>query len=482
MNARDAFSDELLSAYLDGEVSAEERKEVERLLAESAEHRRMLDGLRRLDDHLRLLPEYRLDDRVSRRIYDEVERLSQSSTTDAQEAEFTDELISAYLDGELPDEDQRRVEERLESSAECRHLLAELRELDGGLHALPSYQLDDGFADRVMRQAERHMLLVEPSGEEEAAEQVELAGKPGRDGDGATWRGFVWAAVAVAAAVLLIFGIIPIGPDDNSSLITFDPDSVVPTPPDIGPERMPPEGKPPTEIEEEPQGSIPFELVRRDAKQHLVLVYEVSVTPEGVDQAAFGNLLKRHEIRFNQTVAVVAPEQQKALLKHRFLQGVQVNEDDREDMDEVELFLVSCTGREADAMYRDLVNRPVGIASFFLNLTTREASDRVLQHLCDASGVSDESGQAIQLAVNFAILSRTARNLGAFGTIGWIEPSILDPSLAPPPAEPQPQEPGSNTGQVAPTPEALATGDFPCELLFVVRNLKPLDDGDDSDE
>jgi anti-sigma factor RsiW len=464
MNGRDAFSDELLSAYLDGEVSAEERKEVERLLAESNEYRRMLDGLRSVSEHLRLLPEYRLDASVSQRICDEVDRLSQSIETGDQEAESAAELISAYVDGELPDHDQRRVEQILEGSSKCRQLLAELRDLQADFRALPSYQLDDGFADRVMRQAERHMLLVEPSDEEEAARQVESAGKPERDADGSTWRSFVWAAVAVAAAVLLVFGI-PFGRDGGV------PDIV---------NRQP---KPPPNVQEQPRdgGSIPFELVRRNSKQHLVLVYELSVTPEGVEKAAFGNLLRRHEIRFNQTVAV-APKQQKALLKHRFLHDVQIGGGDQEDMDQVELFLVSCTGRVADAMYSDLVNRPAGIASFFLNLTTREAEDHVLHHVCDASGVSNESGQAIQLAVNFAILSRTARNLGMFGTIGSIEPSLLDPTLAPPPVETQPEAPSTNATQVGPTPEELATGEFPCELLFVVRNLKPLDDGDDADE
>jgi len=486
MNGRDPFSDELLSAYLDGEVSAEERAEVERLLEESDEHRRMLDGLRLLNDHLRLLPEFRLDDGVSQRICHEIERLARSPGTDAQDTELDGELISAYLDGELSDTDQQRVEERLESSSECRQLFAGLRELQADLRDLPTYQLDDGFADRVMRQAERHMLLVEPSGEEEAAEQVELAGRPDSDAGTSTWRSFVWAAVAVAAAVLLVVesGIIPTGVDnDGGGLVDVDRDGVIPRPPVIPPDGMPPDREQPAEIPEAPkdQPSIPFELVRRDSKLHLVLVYELSVTPEGVEMAAFGNLLKRHEIRFNQTVAV-DPKRQKSLLKHRFLQNVQIGGGDREGMDEVELFLVSCTGRVADAMYHDLVNRPVGVASFLLNLTTREAEDRVLHHLCDDSGVSDESGQAIQLAVNFAILSRTARNLGAFGSIGWIEPSLLDPTLAPPPTDAQPEDPGSGAAQVGPTPEAAATGDFPCELLFVVRNLKPLNDGDNADE
>jgi anti-sigma factor RsiW len=50
------FDDELLSAYLDDELSVAERADVERLLAERPEARRLLEELRTLRDDLRMLP------------------------------------------------------------------------------------------------------------------------------------------------------------------------------------------------------------------------------------------------------------------------------------------------------------------------------------------------------------------------------------------------------------------------------------------
>ena len=142
-------------------------------------------------------------------------------------------------------------------------------------------------------------------------------------------------------------------------------------------------------------------------------------------------------------------------------------------MDEVLLCIFSCSGRDADAMYHDLVNRPAGFASFYVNLTTKAAEDRVLDRLCEASGVSDERGRAVELLANFAILSRTARNLGTFGSIGWIEPSLLEPAPASPSEDAEPAA-SSGADQRA-AAQTASDDDFPCELLFVVRNLKPLD-------
>lgn len=53
--------DELISAYLDDELSAEERAYVERLLVERPEARRLLDELRGVRESLQALPSYRLE-------------------------------------------------------------------------------------------------------------------------------------------------------------------------------------------------------------------------------------------------------------------------------------------------------------------------------------------------------------------------------------------------------------------------------------
>jgi anti-sigma factor RsiW len=65
------FSDDLISAYLDDELSAEERSQVEQALKEDAEFRDVCDELRELRDRFGALPRYKLGktlvDRVMRR-------------------------------------------------------------------------------------------------------------------------------------------------------------------------------------------------------------------------------------------------------------------------------------------------------------------------------------------------------------------------------------------------------------------------------
>ena len=64
MNRPDEMSEELVSAYLDGEVTADEQARVESLLADSPAHRRLYDELRELRDHLQALPEWKAPDRL----------------------------------------------------------------------------------------------------------------------------------------------------------------------------------------------------------------------------------------------------------------------------------------------------------------------------------------------------------------------------------------------------------------------------------
>jgi len=500
MSGRDTFNTELLSAYLDGEMPSDERRDVERMLADSDELRRFLGQLRQLSNDLRLLPHYRVGEAVYDRILSEIEQISPGSTGEDEESDSADELISAYLDGELAESDRQRVEQQLGTNAEHRQMLGDLRDLQDSLQSLPTYHLDDGFADRVVRRAERQMLLGSKTDDDQTVAQVATAPEPASTGRRVRWRVYVWAAVAVATAVVLALTLPKggggghtdlVGPgtgtdtpgvvrdpsvapgEDSPALVDVEP------PGETGEHQIGPPG--PTDVEQSQWKVV--SSIQRNSRQRLVLVYELAITPEGVENAAFANLLKRHDIRFRQTVAVM-PNREKALLKHRFLQGVQIVPEDQDDMDEIELYLVSCSARDADHMYHDLLSRPVGVASFFLNLTTADAQDRILHRLCEASGVLDEGGQAVRLMANLAILSRTARNLEVFGSIRWVEPSLMDPSLAPKSAaskDDMPEEFDPNNVGAGPPPEAIATGDFPCELLFVVRNLEPLGSEDEAD-
>ncbi len=69
-----------------------------------------------------------------------------------------EELISAYLDGELTAEEKHRVERLLTESAEHRQLYEELRALRGTFAQLPRYRLPEDLSQRVLRRAEQELL------------------------------------------------------------------------------------------------------------------------------------------------------------------------------------------------------------------------------------------------------------------------------------------------------------------------------------
>ncbi|MGE3239552.1 MAG: anti-sigma factor, partial [Pirellulales bacterium] len=86
---------------------------------------------------------------------------------------FDDELLSAYLDGELTAEERARVEERLSVDPASRQLLDELRSVSQAMQGLPHAKLSGDLRESVLRRAERSMLV---------AKDATAAGRPGADG------------------------------------------------------------------------------------------------------------------------------------------------------------------------------------------------------------------------------------------------------------------------------------------------------------
>jgi anti-sigma factor RsiW len=490
MSGHDAFNEELLSAYLDGELSSEEREEVERTLARSAEYRELLEELRSLVKQLEQLPSSSLDEAFSDRVIERTKHIARPQGDEASPAELQPELLSAFVDGELTEDQSQFIEGMLETDVEGREYVNQLQDLDRRLQSLPSYHLDDAFAERVLARAEG-ILARQDDRTKAPDESVTVAGPVVETG--ASLRGFVWALVAVAAAVALAFffrGETTTGPQDLAKTPSVpqtpevDPETEDdPTGPDVA--VVPPDTRegggtgPEIERPGPPQLDGTWQVLadfRKNAKP-LIWVYELTITSEGVEKGAFANLLRRHKIRFGDTVPV-SEEEQGQLLRQRYLEGVKVVSEKTKGMDKVRLYLVTCKGHHVDAIYQDLVGRPRGIGSFFINLTTRGAGDDVLNRLCDASDIAERSSEAVELLGNFAIMSRTARELGMFGTIRWIEPDLL----IPPQPDDEEDEATTDDGNALAVGKKELAGDFKCEILFVVRNLQPIDDEEDPGE
>jgi anti-sigma factor RsiW len=114
-----------------------------------------------------------------------------------------DELISAYLDGELSGEELLRAEQLLATQPESRQLLEELTALRASLQGLPRQSLERGFADRVLRRAEREML--QPT---QTASQTPIAPRNDDHPPRLSWRRWqrplIWSTLAVAASLVVM--------------------------------------------------------------------------------------------------------------------------------------------------------------------------------------------------------------------------------------------------------------------------------------
>ncbi|MEX2172462.1 MAG: zf-HC2 domain-containing protein [Pirellulales bacterium] len=112
-------------------------------------------------------------------------------STETNQSDFDRELLSAYVDGELTGAERAAVEAHLASDPAARRQVEEFRRLSGLIQNLPQPSLPADFSARVIARAEqaRPAAVVEP-----------LRPSPTI---GRTWRGWVWAGAALAAALLL---------------------------------------------------------------------------------------------------------------------------------------------------------------------------------------------------------------------------------------------------------------------------------------
>src|SRR6476646_10458430 len=128
-----------------------------------------------------------------------------SSVTDPQPDPAADEIV-AYLDGELPPQDCRRVESRLATDEEFRQELNELGRAYDALDVLPTPTVDDGFARTTIELAcvAAEADLSEHSAATKAANRNRL------------WR---WIAAGVAASVFGFLAGQALIPHRNSELL-----------------------------------------------------------------------------------------------------------------------------------------------------------------------------------------------------------------------------------------------------------------------
>ena len=133
-----------------------------------------------------------------------------------------DELLSAYLDGELEAAEAARIEQLLGEDEQARATLEEMQAVRRALRALPRHALDAAFAGGVIRRAERAVLSGSAATSEPGESSVEPASHLKRH-----WRRIVWPLVAVAAALLVVVNpgnFFPTSQNDEPSVALQDDD------------------------------------------------------------------------------------------------------------------------------------------------------------------------------------------------------------------------------------------------------------------
>ncbi|MEO2023126.1 MAG: zf-HC2 domain-containing protein, partial [Pirellulaceae bacterium] len=118
-----------------------------------------------------------------------------------------EELISAYIDGELTSDEQARVEQALLEDPQSQQLLEDLQALHERLQAIPRSEPSQDYTQQILRRAER-AILTEPSetpGTSDGAKTPTLqpAIPVARSKQPANLKHLIWATTALAATLML---------------------------------------------------------------------------------------------------------------------------------------------------------------------------------------------------------------------------------------------------------------------------------------
>jgi anti-sigma factor RsiW len=205
---------------------------------------------------------------------------------------WNDELISAYLDGELTADEQVQVEQALATDARLRQMHDDLRALRQSLQALPQRKLGDDFAARVLLAAQQAQAAQStpalapvaaapetPAPAPHADRHHHLAVVPAHPTEPTAWHVMVWTIAGMAAALLLV--LLWPNPLAEVAVRTPTPDAMAPRPVDkpsaAGDHSPMQEAAPATMMMREAQ---PVEMKRQAATE------EQQFTPADADQVA----------------------------------------------------------------------------------------------------------------------------------------------------------------------------------------------------
>ena len=177
-----------------------------------------------------------------------------------------EQLLSAYLDGQLNAEDQQRAEQLLADHPEYVEMVDQWREQRTRLRQFPKYQLDANFSDRVLK------LVDASSTTWPTAENSTTPANRTRGGiSPAAWRSAAAAILTLAGMMLLTMFISPTVMNSQSEALQASFADSEPREPS---EAAPAQGNfddPTSEMDSVSAGAVPekdqLDVVRQDTKQ-----------------------------------------------------------------------------------------------------------------------------------------------------------------------------------------------------------------------
>ena len=366
---------------------------------------------------------------------------------------ISEDLLSAYIDGELAEEERELVERMLAESPADRALCLELQSLRDTFQGLPKYQLSADFHRRVIAEIERFADADSPGLLKRPEHLGELQPAMGRPAVASSRRSTArWLplglAVAAAAAITMVV------------VLTPRPDN-----PDVVVENSAPQTSQPAQplfVPEESWYGEQYVYYLRPSQQEptLTMVVDLVITPEGQASFAFQNAFRRAGVPFDDDMEIDAALEE-SLLSSRIAGNVRlVGQGDEHDT--VALYYVVCESDKANDILNYFRGRPHEVmAQLGLAYNSRELEMLYLLNrssvaqFADAKSGKEKRSLAHRLVFSVRLRSAT---LPAFLAAATGSPAEAE-------ANPE-RRPGARTPHVA----RLETA--PTELLFVVRNLK----------
>jgi hypothetical protein len=378
MNQRDELSDELISAYFDGELSPDECAHVERLVAGSEDHRQTLAEIRSLANDLRHMPRFRLGEAFSLRVTEEARR--SASWTPAEPSASTPMLASGIRGSAW----NWPAIAGLVGGSAAALLLAVLvwqparaphgHSQVGPVAAVPSTARENSGVEAAV---EPRPLVAEGASSVEAESLIADADAAANNPLAMNAASTDTARASANQADAKLADAKLVSPPPTADLVVSQPDSQ--TAPESAARMLPNPAHEPSP-DREPLSDIPFAT-----DQQLLFVFEISLTRKGAERLAFEEVLAKHGIAVDGAVAVDQPLEA-SLLESRFFDPAEpgLTKQDQAREPTCSLIYAQIRAGQVDEIWRSMQANPGHFSGMEFDLAILPADRSLFDNLRQA--------------------------------------------------------------------------------------------------